>query len=100
MKPNDIYRWRGVDGSPYALVAQGELFDFLHTVIVIPLFPDSEQPAIDLINPVIEIDRLAYQARTELMGAAPRQALQGFVTSAGASSVEVSRAINRLTQGF
>ncbi|MEM9225347.1 MAG: CcdB family protein [Pseudomonadota bacterium] len=100
MRPNDIYRWRGFRGSDFALVAQGEIFDFLETVIVIPLFRDSEQPAIDLINPVIDVEGVAYQARTELIGAAPRPALQAFVTSADAFSVDISRAINRLTQGF
>ena len=100
MKPNDIYAWRGVTGSDYALIAQGEIFDFLETVIVVPLFRDSEQAAIDLINPVIEIDGVSYQARTELMGALPRPALQEFVASAEAHSVEISLAINRLTQGF
>jgi hypothetical protein len=100
VKPNDVYVWKGIRASRFALIAQGEFYDFLDTVIVIPLVPESALAGFDIINPAIEVQYKPYLARTELMTAVARSTLGKFVQSANTHSVEIARAIDRLMTGF
>jgi hypothetical protein len=100
VKPNDVYIWKGVRASRFALIAQGQFYEFLETVIVIPLIPESTLASIDMINPPIHVQGKPFLARTELMTSVPRFTLGKFVQSANTHSVEISRAIDRLMTGF
>ncbi len=92
----DVRRLKGVKGVALIVEMQSELLADIRTVVVVPLVPPKQLPAMDEINPVFDIHGQEFALRAEQIVSVPRSRLGETVGSLAREEYRVLRALDRL----
>lgn len=88
-------------GNGYLINVQADAMSQFNTRMVIPLVKIDQAPKLaKTLNPVFEIEGLAYSMVTQHMAAVPSKLLKSPVANVSQRSDEIISAIDLLLQGF
>jgi toxin CcdB len=88
-------------GDDLAVDVQADLFDSLHTRVMIPLIPKGDVgDVVPRLNPIVEIDSEKYVMMTEFLATVPTAGIGPRVADLRSHADKITAAIDFLLGGF
>ena len=100
MRRFEVYAFHDPGGAEAVVVLQGEHYQDLSTVVVVPLFPVEATKPLSVINPILHVAGKDMILKTDILGPLPRQLLTGRIDDLSAEAFAIQNAIDRLFSDY